>query len=183
MHLLPPLSHSCCAAWYPLHPRERQSQSARCCTEPASPFPKQQEKAGKEAPESLPSDATSQKGNSSPKPHPAIAIHKLAETICHHGACCPLVVSTLTCKTKSQGYQMGREEDWRELALGSPRKQVHPTPSKPHRRHQHPEIFQDLDLKHVGEAAIPGTPRSPTASRLPFYPQPWGFSQDQSPRL
>lgn len=72
------------------------------------------------------------------------------------------MASTLTCKRERHllPTQWGEGKTQGKLALGSPRKQAHPTPPKPHRGH--PERSQELDAKVV-EAAIAGTPRSSTA--------------------
>lgn len=78
------------------------------------------------------------------QPHQALAIHKppvqvlKLQPLCYHGACCPLVVSTLPCKRKRDTcYQTVGKEKARlggrgVLASESPKKQAPPTPSKPH---------------------------------------------------
>lgn len=95
------------------------------------------------------------------------------QPIRNHGACCPLVASTLTCKRKTH-LLPSQGKTPRKTGPGKPQEAtcLHPT----YAHGGHPERFQDLVAKQV-EATIPGTLKSPTARRHPLHPQPRGFSQ------
>lgn len=92
------------------------------------PFPKLEGKEVKRCSECPPGSVVSEEGSGVSKPGQALAIHKppaqvpKLQPICYHGACCPLVALTLTCKRKKPATKpVEPRAAWGKLALGNPR--------------------------------------------------------------